>query len=204
MDNTRITVQATDPLTRAGLAEYLASSALTVLPATQRAHAQVLVMAAPEITPELVAVLRRSSADFGIPAVLVIADVSKVDLLLAEPCRVVAVLPRAQVTAAALVRSVQIAATRGDALPAALSAELFTQIERMLEHHGLRTAVAGFSPREVDVLRLVSDGLNVAEIAGQLCYSERTVKKALSSVLKRLHLKNRVHAVAYALRAGVI
>ncbi|SDZ07167.1 regulatory protein, luxR family [Saccharopolyspora shandongensis] len=58
--------------------------------------------------------------------------------------------------------------------------------------------------REVDVLRLMADGWCTAEIAGGLGYSERTVKNALSSVTSRLKLRNRAHAVAYALRAGII
>ena len=58
--------------------------------------------------------------------------------------------------------------------------------------------------REVEVLRLVSEGFETAEIAGQLCYSERTVKNVIYAITNRLNLRNRQHAVAYALRAGVI
>jgi DNA-binding NarL/FixJ family response regulator len=63
---------------------------------------------------------------------------------------------------------------------------------------------AGFSEREVVVLRLLSEGLDSGEIAAQLCYSPRTVKNVIHDVTTRMRLKNRSHAVAYALKVGVI
>jgi DNA-binding NarL/FixJ family response regulator len=62
----------------------------------------------------------------------------------------------------------------------------------------------GLAPREVEVLRLLADGLDTAEIARRLCYSERTVKNVVHDVTTRLQLRNRSHAVAYALREGLI
>jgi DNA-binding NarL/FixJ family response regulator len=62
----------------------------------------------------------------------------------------------------------------------------------------------GLSPREVDVLRLVADGLDTGEIADSLNYSERTVKNVLHELTTRLQLRNRSHAVAYAVREGLI
>jgi DNA-binding NarL/FixJ family response regulator len=62
----------------------------------------------------------------------------------------------------------------------------------------------GLSDREVRVLQLVADGWDTAEIAGELCYSERTVKNILHDLTTRLQLRNRSHAVAYALREGLI
>ena len=67
----------------------------------------------------------------------------------------------------------------------------------------------GFTPsslgdRERDVLRLVADGFNTAEIALRLSYSERTVKNILYNVLSRLRVRNRSHAVAAAIRSGMI
>ncbi|PZS33496.1 MAG: helix-turn-helix transcriptional regulator, partial [Pseudonocardiales bacterium] len=63
---------------------------------------------------------------------------------------------------------------------------------------------SGVSDREAQVLRLVADGFDTAHIARQLSYSERTVKNVLHDVTARLQLRNRSHAVAYALRAGII
>ncbi len=66
------------------------------------------------------------------------------------------------------------------------------------------TEVEGFTQRERTVLRLVSEGFDTAEIAAELAYSERTVKNAIHAVTERHHLRNRSHAVAYALRVGAI
>ncbi len=64
--------------------------------------------------------------------------------------------------------------------------------------------LTGLSSREADILRLVADGMDTAEIATTLSYSERTVKNVLHDVTSRLQLRNRSHAVAYALKQGMI
>ncbi len=47
-------------------------------------------------------------------------------------------------------------------------------------------------------------GLENAEIAQRMQYSERTVKSILYALMERLQLRNRSHAVAFAMRAGVL
>lgn len=61
-----------------------------------------------------------------------------------------------------------------------------------------------FEPREIEVLRLLADGHDTASIARQLHYCERTVKNVIHDITNRHRLRNRTHAVAYALRHGVI
>jgi DNA-binding NarL/FixJ family response regulator len=63
---------------------------------------------------------------------------------------------------------------------------------------------SGMTERELAVLRLLADGLDTTEIGRQLYYSERTVKNIVHDVTSRLDLRNRTHAVAYALRQGLI
>ena len=72
----------------------------------------------------------------------------------------------------------------------------------MLAPAGLR--FSGLSDREVEVLRLVAEGLDTGEIARQLAFSERTIKSVLHDVTTRLQLRNRAHAVAFAVREGFI
>lgn len=56
--------------------------------------------------------------------------------------------------------------------------------------------------RELDVLKLVAQGLTNQEIADQLVISEGTVRTHVSNILSKLHLANRTQAALYALREG--
>jgi DNA-binding NarL/FixJ family response regulator len=58
--------------------------------------------------------------------------------------------------------------------------------------------------REREVLRLLADGCDTAEIARRLAYSEPTIKNVVQRLFERLQARNRPHAVAVALRAGII
>jgi DNA-binding NarL/FixJ family response regulator len=58
--------------------------------------------------------------------------------------------------------------------------------------------------REEQVLRLIADGHATREVAEELCYSERTVKNVLHDVVTKLGARTRSHAVAHAVRAGLI
>ena len=64
--------------------------------------------------------------------------------------------------------------------------------------------VGDLTPRELDVLRLLSRGESTREIASALCYSEKTVKNIVHDVLVRMNCRNRAQAVALATRRGLI
>lgn len=207
MEQVRVALQATDPLSHAGLASFLqARTEFTLLRGAQRADADVLVVAADRLTAEVVAALRRAATEIAAPVVLVTNEITETELLTAVECRVVAILPRPAVTAERLVHSVLAAAGGGGVMPPNLVGELLKHIERLqrdvLTPYGLNAS--GLTPREIDVLRLMADGLDTNEIASRLCYSERTVKNVIYGVTHRLKLRNRSHAVAYALRSGMI
>jgi NarL family two-component system response regulator LiaR len=57
--------------------------------------------------------------------------------------------------------------------------------------------------REVDIIRLVAQGLSNRQIAEHLVIGEATVRTHVGNVLNKLHLANRVHATLYALRVGL-
>ncbi|GAA5214478.1 helix-turn-helix transcriptional regulator [Streptomyces thinghirensis] len=150
--------------------------------------------------------LRRIVRSEGARAVLVVGAIRESELLDVVECGVGAIVWRHEATAHRLVQAV-LAASRGDGdLPADLLGRLISQVGTL--HRGAAgrpgAPSLGLAPREVDVLRLVAEGLDTGEIAGKLSYSERTVKNVMHGLTTRLHLRNRAHAVAYALREGYI
>jgi DNA-binding NarL/FixJ family response regulator len=202
VERVRVAVQAPDPISAAGLISSLRARVdFEVLPGGRRSGADVAVVVVEAFTPSVVATLRRAAAELGTPVVLVVDEISRSDVLTAVECRVVAVVPRAAATSERLQRAVEVAATGGGVLPVDLVGELIRHVEEMRREIGPPN---GLTDREVDVVRLIADGLDTLEIARKLSLSERTVKNVISGMTTRLNLRNRSHAVAFAMRAGVI
>jgi two-component system, NarL family, response regulator LiaR len=77
------------------------------------------------------------------------------------------------------------------------------------ELHGARRELEpnvfhDLSDRELEVLKLIADGLSNAEISGRLFISEKTTKNHVSNILGKLHLADRTQAAVYAWRQGVV
>lgn len=71
---------------------------------------------------------------------------------------------------------------------------------RLAEH----TPRIGLTPREIEVLRLVADGLSNAQVAERIGRTEGTVKVHLKNILQKLDVRDRTEAVTTALRRGFI
>jgi DNA-binding NarL/FixJ family response regulator len=98
------------------------------------------------------------------------------------------------------------AAARGEALLSpSVAAKL---LERVREAPARPTvpdpASASLTDRELEVLRLLSSGMDNAEIGRTLFISPSTVKNHISSILLKLQIENRIQAAVYAVRSGLV
>ena len=65
-------------------------------------------------------------------------------------------------------------------------------------------AASALTPRELDVLQLIAQGLSNADIAHRLVLSEHTVHRHLANILRKLGLSSRAAAAAWGVRAGLV
>lgn len=199
-------IHADDPISRAGVASQLRPRPeVLVLDADDVASATVSLVVADRVAePALRAV--RALRQRGTSVVLVVVELDDAALVAAIEAGIAALVRRAEATPERLVTVIRAAAAGEAAVPPDLLGRLLNQVgqlqRQVLAPRGLSFAV--LADREVAVLRLVAEGLDTAEIASRLSYSQRTIKTVLHDVTARLNLRNRSHAVAYALREGLI
>ncbi|MGH3242183.1 MAG: helix-turn-helix transcriptional regulator [Spirillospora sp.] len=196
-------VHAPDPITHEGVVCGLRGR--PELSLVGEDGAVVVVVVAETVDEQVKKELRRFSRSLGARPVLIVNDLKEAHLLEIVECGVVAVLWRREARPDGIVRAVVAAAGGNGSLPPDLQGRLLKQvgrIQRGVTAQGL--AAAGLAEREREVLCLIAEGLDTSEIAGKLAYSERTVKNVLHGLMTRLQLRNRAHAVAYALREGYI
>jgi DNA-binding NarL/FixJ family response regulator len=206
-DHVSVCVFARDPISQAGIAAALRGRPqLEVLSETDLTQADVVVVAADEVDDETLRVIAAIQEGGGPRVVLVVARPDDGGLIAAVEAGARGLLRRSEATPDILTRAV-VAAARGDGMvPPDLLGRLLSQVGRLQRHvlgpRGL--TFSGLSERELGVLRLVADGLDTSEIAEQLSYSERTIKNIIHDITTRFRLRNRSHAVAFAVRQGLI
>lgn len=200
-------VYAADPISQAGLASQLRSRPeVLVVDDTDVDVASVAIVSADDVDRETAQVIRAIQRN-GCPRVIVIvARLDDSGLLAAIEAGACGLLRRAEAVPEAVAAAVVSAAKGDGTVPPDLLGRLLDQVGRLqrqvLAPRGL--TFSGLSEREADVLRLIAEGFDTAEVAGKLSYSERTVKNVMHDITTRLQLRNRSHAVAYAVRQGLI
>jgi DNA-binding NarL/FixJ family response regulator len=99
-----------------------------------------------------------------------------------------------------------IAAAAGESLISPQIASKVLQRLRSQTAHvdAAETIRAELSDREIQVLKLIANGKDNAQIAGELFISPKTVKNHISNILMKLQIDNRIQAAVYAVRSGIV
>ncbi|MET9914415.1 response regulator transcription factor [Streptomyces sp. NPDC006476] len=199
-----VKICAADPLTRLGLVSHVRQEP-RMTPVDDQS-ADVIVLTVGNADDQALDTLRQLTFPACAGFLVIVAGSWTVDMHAAIELGVRGVLFRCGFSWASFDEAVYAIARGEGAFSPELQGMLLDQMERtikdVLAPRGL--TACGLTTREIDILRLVANGSDLEDIAEKLRYSERTVKNVLYGLMKRLNLRNRAHAVSYAIRAGVI
>ncbi|MEV4313122.1 LuxR C-terminal-related transcriptional regulator [Actinocrispum sp. NPDC049592] len=196
----RVSVVALDPMLEVGATSALRScpDVEVVLPSE---HAAVTVVVVDEVDQRVLDIVRTTRAEPYRPEVVLVAtELAPTDALQAIVAGASGLLRRWEADRTRLAGVVSAAATGDCTVPSEL-------LDQLLDYGAsplTPTSSGGLTDRERAVLALVADGHETDEIATRLCYSSRTVTSVVHDITRRFRLRNRAHAVAYALRAGLL
>jgi len=206
-DRIKVFLYAGDPISQTGIAGQLrVRPEVLLVDSADIDQAEVAVVVVDQIDDEAVRVVRAIQRNGCPRVVMVVTRVDDCGVLAAVEAGTCGFLRRAESEPETLVNLIVSAAAGDGSVPPDLLGRLLSHLsliqQQVLTPLGL--SFVGLTTREIDVLRLLADGCDTAEVARQLAYSERTVKNVLQDVTRRHNLRNRTHAVAYALRQGLI
>jgi DNA-binding NarL/FixJ family response regulator len=196
----RVAIHSADLLSAAGAAAALrGQEAFEVVPVSEDSSGTVALLVGWQVDDRLLARCRRLVQLEGARVVLIVGRIGEAEIRQVINHGVGTVLLRHEASAPRLAAAI-LAAHRGEeVLPPDLG-----RWNRGGHHDRMWAPGRGLSEREVEVLRLIAEGLDTREIAHRICYSERTVKYVLQGAMQRLHLRSRAHAVAFACREGYL
>jgi DNA-binding NarL/FixJ family response regulator len=103
-----------------------------------------------------------------------------------------------------LMRGIHAAAVGESLISPPIASKVLQRMRAVTLDQGAETIRAELSERELDVLRLIANGKDNAEIAEALHISPKTVKNHISNILMKLQIENRIQAAVYAVRSGIV
>ncbi len=206
-DRIKVFLYASDPISQTGIAGQLrVRPEVQLVDSGDIDQAEVAVVVVDQIDDEASRVVRAIQRNGCPRVVMVVARVDDGGVLAAVEAGACGFLRRGESEPETLVELITSAAAGNGTVPPDLLGRLLSNVSLIQQHvlSPLGLSFVGLTTREIDVLKLLADGFDTAEVARQLAYSERTVKNVLQDVTRRHNLRNRTHAVAYALRQGLI
>jgi DNA-binding NarL/FixJ family response regulator len=154
-----------------------------------------------EVVMKEMAELAKESAGSMRPIVLVCHRIGEHQVLEAVDYGLVSVISWSETNIEALVQVILSSYGGQSEMPSEVLGAIMRRMRTMRMANSPSTQV---STREVDVIRLLADGLGTLEIARNLNFSERTIKNIVASLSSRFELQNRAHLVAFAFRNGIV
>jgi DNA-binding NarL/FixJ family response regulator len=209
MNAIAVALVASDPVTQEGAAARLtAYREVALLPPGQTHRAEVLVVLANAVTEDTMSAMEdayRSSRRADISIVLVANEIKEHQIFRAVGYGLVSLLYRQESDFHQIVRAVVAARVGRAEVPGAALRYLLDQVKSIRHHQAThQLTITSLTMRELKVLQLLSDGLDTGEVASSMNYSERTVKNIIHGVVTRFKFRNRTHAVASAIRSGIL
>lgn len=201
----RIRVEARDPLLRAGVESCLRGQPGLMLAGDSGVGtvAVVVTEVADDEAVRVVSAARRA----GQPVLLVTTSIDEQAGAAAIRAGVGGVLLRRDATADRLLSAIRTVADGYGVVPPELLGGATAQPSTSDIGDDCASSTRDtlvLDEREKNVLRLLADGHETVEVARRLAYSVRTVTGVVHGITRRLCLRNRAHAVAFALREGLI
>ncbi len=204
-----VRIYADDSILEAGVTSHLrARPEVTLLARSSECadEPSVNLVVAETLSESTVKTLQRIRGITTAASMLLIGRIELNDLPQAAACGVRALLYRHLATPERIVSTIVAAANGEGVMPGHLLSHLLTQVGHL--HHQVlspnRITLSGLTVREAQILKLAAEGYDTVGIARRLGFSERTVKSLLHGVVVRYGLRNRTHAVAYAIREGMV
>jgi DNA-binding NarL/FixJ family response regulator len=102
-----------------------------------------------------------------------------------------------------LLRAIRVVATGEALLDSAIALKMMDEFRRLQGDAAGTDGITPLTERELDILRLVAQGLDNSDIGHQLGLSEKTIRNRLTTIFEKLHVNNRIQAALYALRQGL-
>ena len=104
-----------------------------------------------------------------------------------------------------LIQGIRSAAVGESLISPTIAAKVLQRLRSTSPHTEVAETIrAELSDREIEVLKLIANGKDNAQIARDLFISPKTVKNHISNILMKLQIENRIQAAVYAVRSGIV
>jgi DNA-binding NarL/FixJ family response regulator len=104
-----------------------------------------------------------------------------------------------------LIRGIRAASVGESLISPHIASKVLQRVRASSTEPGVAETIRSeLSDREIEVLKLIANGKDNAQIAGELHISPKTVKNHISNILMKLQIENRIQAAVVAVRSGIV